>query len=613
MIQPSAGGSALGTAPAAESHRVLRLLALVAVSLGVAVLAAAAFVLSYHGIRAVALQAGVSPDLARIYPVMFDVMLVIAGAAVLSLRGAGWAMRTFAWLSLLVLLAAAAGASTLYATNTHLPHKTAAAIAAILPWALVLLGFSLLLAMLRHARLRRAQSRRATSAAAVAQQEDTIPGTVPGALGAAAAGDGWPGGEYPNGAVQPPGQTADLAATGYPGDILVAGRPPVHNPDVIAPAADEPAAHEPAAHEPATDETAADETGADETAAHETGADEAATGVAVAGAAVAGAAAGEAAGHRSAPTVPAQALPAQPEPASTEPASTEPASTGPADTEPADTASSDTATSDTGPSDPGPADTEPAGTVPAAVRPGPSEAGPAGTSAEAAGTTAGIPLRWPGGGSADEPETAESSLDSEPGQDDPVSDEAHPASRPGVLWVPRAREEPPAEVIRDETEPSPTGPAEGAAGSQEASAGAPEAADEATPEAADAGAPEAAEAGTAPSGPAGAATEPGQAEGSWFTPPNGSAEPAGAAAEQPGDTPGPAEQPAKPPVTSFWDSVFGPRTPEGTDQPASTTPAGASEAPAEGHPATQPSEAATTEEEPQFDRFRSSPTPPDDE
>jgi len=55
MIQPSAGGSALGAAPAAESHRVLRLLALVAVSLGVVVLAAAAFVLSYSGIHAFAL------------------------------------------------------------------------------------------------------------------------------------------------------------------------------------------------------------------------------------------------------------------------------------------------------------------------------------------------------------------------------------------------------------------------------------------------------------------------------------------------------------------------------------------------------------------------------
>jgi len=581
MIQPSAGGSALGTAPAAESHSVLRMIALVAVSLGVVVLAAAAFVLSYHGIRAVALEAGVSPDLARIYPPMFDVMLVVAGAAVLFLRGAGWLVQAFAWLSLLVLLAAAAGASTLYATNTHLPHKTAATIAAILPWALALLGFFLLLAMLRHARLRRAQSRRATSAAAVAQEQDTIPGAVPGVLGG--ADDNWPG-EYPDGAAGSDGQTTELAATGYPGDILVAGRPPADDPDADAPATEEPATGEPATGEPAAHGTAG----------------VAVAGAAVAGAAVAGAAAGEAAeddpaDHRSAPTVPGQALPAQ-----TETAGTEPASTGPAGTEPADTE---------------PADTEPAGDT--------SGSAPASTSAEAAGTTAGIPLRWPGQSSADQPGTDEPSLDSEPGQDDPVSDEGHPASRPGVVWVPKAREEPSAEVIRDEPEPPLTETAEATTGNQEAGTGATEPADEGA-------APEAADKGTAPeaAGPAGAATEPGQADGSWFTPPSGTAEPAGATPEQPGGAPGPAEKPTEPPATSFWDSVFGPRSPEGTGEsaspapgspapastaPASTAPASTGESQAEAHPATRPSEAATADEEPQFDRFRSSPTPPDDE
>jgi len=607
MIQPSAGGSALGTAPTTESYHVLRLIALVAVSLGVVVLAAGAFVLSYHGIRAVALEAGVSPDLARLYPPMFDVMLVVAGAAVLSLRGAGWAVQAFAWLSLLVLLAAAAGASTLYATNTHLPHKTAATIAAILPWALALLGFFLLLAMLRHARLRRAQSRRATSAAAVAQQADTIPGTVPSDLGAVpaaaavAADDGWPGGEYPEGEAGSDGQTTEMAATGYPGDILVAGLPPADDPGADAPATDELATGEPATDEPATGEPAA----------HGAAAGAAVAGAAAAGAAVAGAASGEAAAddpadHRSAATVPAAALPAQTEPASTEPASTEPASTEPAST--------------------GAAGTEPSGIKPADT--GPADTAPAGTSAEAAGTTAGIPLRRPGGSSADEPETAESSMDSEPGQDDPVSDEGHPASRPGVVWVPKAREEPSAEVIRDEPEPPPTETAEATTGNQEAGTGATEPADEGA-------APEAADKGTAPeaAGPAGAATEPGQADGSWFTPPNGTAEPAGAAPEQPGGAPGPAEKPTEPPATSFWDSVFGPRSPEGTGEsaspapgspapastapastaPASTAPASTGESQAEAHPATQPSEAATADEEPQFDRFRSSPTPPDDE
>lgn len=138
-----------------EGHPVLRGVALWAVAAGVIVLAAAAFVLSYPGIHAVARHAGVSQPLARFYPVIFDAMLVIACAAVLSLRGAGLISRCYAWLSLLVLLAAAAGADTLHSTATRLPHRQAEAAAAIIPWALLLIGFSLLLVMLRHARLRR--------------------------------------------------------------------------------------------------------------------------------------------------------------------------------------------------------------------------------------------------------------------------------------------------------------------------------------------------------------------------------------------------------------------------------------------------------------------------
>ncbi len=142
--------------PPADSHRGLRLFALTAVVVGLLLLAAAAFMLSYSGIHAVALSSGVSPRLARLYPPIFDAMLVIACAAVLSLRGAGLPSRCYAWLSLLALFAAAAGADMLHATGTKLPHKPAAATAAIIPWALVLVGFGLLLCMLRQARLRRA-------------------------------------------------------------------------------------------------------------------------------------------------------------------------------------------------------------------------------------------------------------------------------------------------------------------------------------------------------------------------------------------------------------------------------------------------------------------------
>ena len=140
----------------ADNHRGLRLLALTAVVIGLVLLAAAAFVLSYAGIHEVALSAGVSSRWARLYPLIFDAMLVIAGAAVLSLRGAGLPSRCYAWLTMLALFAAAGGADTVHATGIALARKPTAAAAAIIPWALVLIGFGLLLCMLRHARLRRA-------------------------------------------------------------------------------------------------------------------------------------------------------------------------------------------------------------------------------------------------------------------------------------------------------------------------------------------------------------------------------------------------------------------------------------------------------------------------
>ena len=155
------------TRPPADGLQALRLLALAAVAAGVGLLAAAAFVLSYTGIHAVALYAGVPPRLARIYPLIFDAMLVVACAAVLSLRGAGLPSRCYAWLSMLVLVVAAAAADTLHATGTRLPHKPTAAAVAIIPWALVLIGFGLLLCMLRQARLRR-------TTVAVAEQQRAV-------------------------------------------------------------------------------------------------------------------------------------------------------------------------------------------------------------------------------------------------------------------------------------------------------------------------------------------------------------------------------------------------------------------------------------------------------
>ncbi|MGE5136933.1 MAG: DUF2637 domain-containing protein [Gemmatimonadota bacterium] len=166
----------------ADPHpNLLRLTALVAVIVGVLLLAAAAFVLSYAGIHQIALAAGVKPALARYYPMIFDAMLVIAFAAALTLRGAGWWTKCFVWLSTLVLVAAVAAGDAVRAMGVSLPKRPAAAAAAVIPWTLLLLAFWLWLAMLR-------QFRRSRAAAPAAPASDGPASDGPAGDGSASDG-----------------------------------------------------------------------------------------------------------------------------------------------------------------------------------------------------------------------------------------------------------------------------------------------------------------------------------------------------------------------------------------------------------------------------------------
>jgi hypothetical protein len=176
MSNYSAGS---GTRPA-DPHPRLRLVALTAVIAGVVLLAAAAFVLSYAGIHQLALHAGVTPRLARLYPLIFDAMLVVAGAAALALRGAGWWARGYAWFSLLLLLAAVAAGDAVHATHVAVPIQPVRTAAAVTPWVLLLLAFGLWLVMLRHFRRVRA--------AAAQQERGSDPADEPAAPSQAAAG-----------------------------------------------------------------------------------------------------------------------------------------------------------------------------------------------------------------------------------------------------------------------------------------------------------------------------------------------------------------------------------------------------------------------------------------
>jgi hypothetical protein len=118
----------------------------------VAAVAAATFMLSYAGVHAVALQAGVPRDLARYYPGILDAVLVIACAAAPVLRDARWWVRCYAWLAIIVVVVVIGGVDAVHAMNVALPRRTTAGVAAVLPWALLLLAFSLWLTILRHLR-----------------------------------------------------------------------------------------------------------------------------------------------------------------------------------------------------------------------------------------------------------------------------------------------------------------------------------------------------------------------------------------------------------------------------------------------------------------------------
>jgi hypothetical protein len=142
---------------AADYGNGFQVTAVVIVITGVALLAVAAFLVSYAGTREIAVAAGVSPALAGLYPLIIDAVLVVACVAAVALRGARWWMQSYAWLSVMFLLAVVALVGAAHAAGVSLPHRPAAAAVAAMPWVLFLLGFGLWLSMLRHLRTARAE------------------------------------------------------------------------------------------------------------------------------------------------------------------------------------------------------------------------------------------------------------------------------------------------------------------------------------------------------------------------------------------------------------------------------------------------------------------------
>jgi hypothetical protein len=144
-------------APAPRRNWVRRLVNLL-VALVVIAVAAATFIFSYDGVHAIALLGGMSARLARYYPGLFDAVLVIACVAAVVLRDARWWARAWAWVVLIVVLAAIGATDVLHAMNYTLRHRLTEGIVAAAPVVAVLLAFSLLLTLLRQSRSQRAEA-----------------------------------------------------------------------------------------------------------------------------------------------------------------------------------------------------------------------------------------------------------------------------------------------------------------------------------------------------------------------------------------------------------------------------------------------------------------------
>jgi len=142
-------------APAPRRNWVRRLVNLL-VALVVIAVAAATFVFSYDGVHAIALLGGMSTQLARYYPGLFDAVLVIACVAAVVLRDGRWWARAWAWVVLVVVLAAIGATDVVHAINYTLRQRTTEGIVAAAPVVAVLLAFSLLLTLLRQSRSRAA-------------------------------------------------------------------------------------------------------------------------------------------------------------------------------------------------------------------------------------------------------------------------------------------------------------------------------------------------------------------------------------------------------------------------------------------------------------------------
>ncbi|MCC5579645.1 DUF2637 domain-containing protein [Microtetraspora sp. AC03309] len=130
---------------------MLRRLAVGVAGLAVALLAAAACVLSFDDLRALAIAGQAEPRFAYLYPAAFDALLVVALIGVPLVRTGRPLLRLQAGLILVLLMAAAATATVATATGATPDVRQAAVVVALLPWVMLSIGLWLLLILAKQA------------------------------------------------------------------------------------------------------------------------------------------------------------------------------------------------------------------------------------------------------------------------------------------------------------------------------------------------------------------------------------------------------------------------------------------------------------------------------
>ncbi|GAA1982520.1 hypothetical protein GCM10009799_04590 [Nocardiopsis rhodophaea] len=150
-VKPSS--ETTGTRPAREQADTGSPLPAIALTgVGVLLIAACAVLLSYNGIYQFALQGGIEPRYAHLYPGGFTLLLLMAFGASYLLRAAPRPRRLWADALILALILLAAGASALNATEARVPTGVVVVAVAATPWLALLVAFRVFMWVYTHLR-----------------------------------------------------------------------------------------------------------------------------------------------------------------------------------------------------------------------------------------------------------------------------------------------------------------------------------------------------------------------------------------------------------------------------------------------------------------------------